>query len=435
MKTLILAGGAGSRLAPLTRNMPKPMISIGGKPTIQHVIENLQGAGLNDFLIVVGYKKEQIMDFLGNGYDLGCRIEYIEQKKIQNIEAAILCAKKALDEESEFLISHADIFVEPELIKRAIKQFNELEADGIISVTLVDDPSFYGIVDLDPDAKIKRIIEKPQKGTQPSNYAAAGIYIFKPELLVQLSEDRKLDKAIQNIIEKNGTIYASVWEKDWVEIRFPWDLLKANKYVLEKQLKGKGIFIAESATISENAVIKGPAYISNNVKIRSGAQVKGPCFIGENVFIGNNSLIRTYTTLGKNVVIGFGVEIRNSIIFEGTAIGRLSFIGDSVIGKNVEFRAGISTSNLPFDRRLNEIKSIGNVKMSLDGQEVVIPVEKFGTIIGDNVLISNNVSINAGKTIGENSIIMPNTLIDQDIEPNSVAYSTQKLELRKRNDI
>ena len=432
MKTLILAGGAGTRLAPLTSNTPKPMLSIGGKPTIEHVIDNLKGAGLNDFIIVVGYLKEQIMDFLGNGYDFGCKIEYIEQKRIENIEAAILCAKKPLEDESEFLISHADIFTEPELIKRAIKQYNELEADGIVSVTLVDDPSFYGIVDMDPDAKIKCIIEKPAKGTEPSNFAAAGIYIFKPELFKQLNQVKKLDKAIDNIIEKNGTIYASVWEKDWVEIRFPWDLLKANKYALEKELKGKGVCISASAKISENAIIRGPVYISDNVEIRSGAQVRGPCFIGENVFIGNNSLIRTNTTLDKNTTIGYGVEIRNSILFEGTAIGRLSFIGDSVIGKNVEFRSGISTSNLPFDKRIKEIKETGNIKMDLDGQEVRIPVEKFGAMIGDNVLISNNVSINAGKKIGENSIIMPNILIDQDIPPNTIVKTAQKLEMKPK---
>ena len=433
MKTLILAGGAGTRLAPLTTNTPKPILSIGGKPTIQHVIENLKGAGLDDFLIVVGYKKEQIMDLLGNGYDFGCKIDYIEQKKIENIEAAILCARKSLEEESEFVISHADIFAEPELIKRAIKQFHELDADGIISVTLVDDPSFYGIVDLYPDAKIKCIVEKPPKGQQPSNYAAAGIYIFKPELFNQLKDHKKLDIAIQNIIEKNGNVYASVWEKDWVEIRFPWDLLKANKYVLEKKVQGQGVYIANSANVSENATIRGSVYISKNAVIKSGAQIVGPCFIGENVYIGNNSLIRTYTSLNKNVVIGYGVEVRNSIIFEGTHIGRLSFIGDSVIGKNTEFRAGISTSNLPFDKRLKQLKEMGNIKMNLDGQEVKIPVEKFGTIIGDNVLISNNVSINAGKTIGSDSIIMPNTLIDQDIEPEMIVYSTQKLEKKSIN--
>ncbi|NHI91446.1 MAG: hypothetical protein EAX96_03015 [Candidatus Lokiarchaeota archaeon] len=432
MKTLILAGGAGTRLAPLTSNIPKPMLPIGGKPTIEHVIENLKGAGLQDFIIVVGYKKDQIMDFLGNGYDFGCNIEYIEQKRIENIEAAILCAKKTLEEESEFLISHADIFTEPELIKRAIKQYNELEADGIVSVTLVDDPSFYGIVDLYPDAKIKRIIEKPAKGKEPSNFAAAGIYIFRPELLKQLSEDKKLDRAIDNIIEKNGNIYASVWEKDWVEIRFPWDLLKANEYVLEKEVKGKGVRISESAKISEKAIIRGPVIISDNVEIRSGALVRGPCFIGENVFIGNNCLIRTNSTIDKNCSIGFGVEIRNSILFEGTAIGRLSFIGDSVIGKNVEFRAGISTSNLPFDKRLKEIKETGNIKMNLDGQEVTIPIEKFGAMIGDNVLISNNVSINAGKKIGENSIIMPNILIDQDIESNTIVTSVHKLDIKPK---
>ncbi|MHC1592403.1 MAG: bifunctional sugar-1-phosphate nucleotidylyltransferase/acetyltransferase [Candidatus Helarchaeales archaeon] len=427
MKTLILAGGEGRRLRPLTQNCPKPMLMIAGKPTLEHVIENLKASGLNEFYVVVGYLGDQIREYFGTGYDFGCKIEYIQQEKPENIEAAILCAKNELKDEETFMITHADFFAEPEIIQRCIETHETNEADATISVTLVENPSLYGIVKMDAEARIQCIVEKPKAGTQPSNFAASGVYIFKPEIFDILAEKKELDHAILSIIKRGGTVYSSVWEKDWVEIRYPWDLLKANSFVLNKKLLKNGSFIAKSAEISEKATISGPVYISDGVIIKSGAALQGPVYVGQNAYIGNNSLIRLNSSIGKNVMIGFGVEIRNSIIFSGTEIGRISFIGDSIIGQNVEFRAGVQTSNLPIFK-----KSRGEheIMVKVDEEYLPVPLEKFGTLIGNNTLLCNNVSIHAGKTIGNDCVILPNTTIDVDIPPNKLVNEKISLEIK-----
>lgn len=427
MKTLILAGGEGRRLRPLTQNCPKPMLTIAGKPTLEHVIENLKAAGQDDFFIVVGYLKDQITDYFGSGYEFGCQIEYIQQDKPENIEAAILCARSQLEKEEQFMIAHADIIASPDLVKRCIETHETNNADATVSVTLVEDPSLYGIVKMDPEAKIECIVEKPKEGDQPSNFAASGIYIFKPEIFQALSEVKELDHAIRSIINRGGSVYSSVWEQDWVEIRFPWDLLKANSFVLNKKLLKDGSFIAKSAEVSDDATIKGPVFIADGVIIKSGAVVYGPAYIGKDAYVGTNVLIRSNSSIGENVTIGFGVEVRNSIIFSGTDIGRLSFIGDSIIGQNVEFRASIQTSNLPIPTKLGEKLKI---HLKVGDEFLPVPTEKFGTLVGDNCLLCNNVSVLAGKTIGNNSVVLPNTTVDRDIPPYKLVSSQTALEMK-----
>ena len=194
---------------------------------------------------------------------------------------------------------------------------------------------------------------------------------------------------------------------------------------MHNKLLKDGSFIAKSAEISDKVTITGSVYISNNVQIKSGTTLYGPVYIGPNAFIGTNSLIRHNTSIGNGVAIGFGVEVRNSIIFSNTNIGRLSFIGDSVIGQNVEFRASIQTSNMPLS-----LEGDKTIYVNAGGESLPVPFEKFGTLIGNDCLLSNNVSIYAGKTIGNNCIILPNTTIDEDIPPNKLVSSKTSLQMK-----
>ncbi|MHA1379440.1 MAG: bifunctional sugar-1-phosphate nucleotidylyltransferase/acetyltransferase [Candidatus Helarchaeota archaeon] len=429
MKTLILAAGEGKRLRPLTETMPKPMLLIAGKPTLQHVIENLKKTGLNDFIIVVGFLKEQIMDYFGTGFDFGVKIKYIEQPKPEGPEDAVLVARSELENESEFLIAHADIFTDPEMIKRTIETYEKLKPEATISVTLVDNPSLYGMVAIDEEARIQRIVEKPKEGESPSNFAVAGIYIFKSDIFEHLEKTKHFDSAIQSIITENGNTYSSVWEKEWVEIRYPWDILRANEFVLKRELEGKGSFISESADISDVARITGPVYISENATVKAGAEIVGPCFIDKGVYVGTNSLVRQYSSIGRNARLGFGTEIKNSVIFPETKVGRLCFIGDSIIGKNVGLSSSVQVSNFP------SVKEVGldvpKIIMNFKNESIVVPLEKFGAIIGNGALLGNNVSINPGRKIGRKSIILPGCVIETDVPSDTMVSVKQSLEYKK----
>ncbi|MHA1232295.1 MAG: bifunctional sugar-1-phosphate nucleotidylyltransferase/acetyltransferase [Candidatus Helarchaeota archaeon] len=406
MKTLILAAGKGLRLAPLTETTVKPMIKIAGKPTLEWVIENLKSAGLTDIVIVVGYKKEQITEYFGNGFNFGVKIKYVEQKK-SGVENAILTAKDLFKDEETFLIVHADIFSEPEMITRTIQTQKNTNANATISITLVDNPQHYGVATINSEARIIKVVEKPE--VCESNYVVSGVYIFRNEIFEILEQTNKLDQAIQEIIDNKGDVYASVWEKEWIEITYPWDILKANQYIMDRGLFKTGSYVDNTARISSISKVEGPVFIGKNVIIRPGAVVQGPCIIQDGSIIGTNALVREYSTIGKRCVIGFGVEIKNSIIFDNTTIGRLSYVGDSVIGKNVEFGAGTQTWNITYKDK---------IKVKIQDETLEVPLKKFGSIIGDNAFIGINVSIFPGRLIGCNSIISAGANIEENVESN-----------------
>ncbi|WEU40550.1 MAG: NTP transferase domain-containing protein [Candidatus Odinarchaeum yellowstonii] len=427
MKTVILAAGRGERLQPLTSTRPKPMVYVGNKPLLQLVIENLRECGLKDIIIVVSYKNEYIMNYFENGYDFGVNIKYVFQKTDSGrSEDAILAAEPLLRDEPEFLIAHADFLVDKEMINRAINNYKRLKPEGVISVTLVKEPHLYGVVSLDEEARIKRIIEKPERGKEPSSYAVAGIYIFKSSILQSLSENHSLDVTIQNLINSRKHVYASVWEREWVKVRYPWDLLKANELYLKHLLTGKGSYISEKANISNNCTITHPVWIEEGVTVKPGAVISGPVLIDKNSFIGTNSLIRPYSTIGKNVTVGFGVEVKNSIIYDKTQIGRLSFIGDSIIGAGVEIGAGTQTINISFDKT--------PIKFNTQDETVDIPLQKFGSVIGDHAIIGTNVSILPGRQIGCNSIIHPGVILYQNVPEKSLVKVSQSLQITDRID-
>ncbi len=423
LKTLILAGGIGRRLCPLTKTIPKPMLPLGGKPTLEHVIHNLKEAGLKDILIVVGYKKEQIMEYFGSGYDFGVDIEYLEQEKIESVEAAILAGEQNLKDDPHFLVAHADFLADAEIVTRTIETHENLKSDLTITVTLVDNPSLYGVAVIDEEAKIKKIIEKPKKGTEPSNFAITGLYVYPNEIFQALHSTKVLDHAIQTFIDKKKRVYACVWEKDWSEITYPWDILTANEFILNKLLRGKGTYISETAQVSGRVKIDGPVYIGENVVVRPGATLVGPLYIGNNTYIGTNSLLRKYCSIGNNVTIGFGVEIKRSIIFDNTSVGRLSYLGDSIIGRHVEFGAGTQTWNL--------IPGKQPIMMTINSEEVPVPRDKIGAVIGDETFIGINVSIYPGKKIGFQSIISPGVIIEKDVESKVWVEAKQTLETKK----
>ncbi|MEM2907088.1 MAG: sugar phosphate nucleotidyltransferase [Candidatus Odinarchaeota archaeon] len=422
MKTVILAAGKGERLQPLTSTRPKPMLYVGNKPILQVVIENLRECGLKDIVIVVSYKNEYIMNYFENGYDFGVNIKYVFQKDDTNrSEDAILAAEPVLKDEKEFLISHADFLVDKEMIQRTIKNYKLLKPEGVISVTLVKEPHLYGIVSLDEEARIKRIIEKPERGKEPSRYAVSGIYVFKNTILEALERNHSLDMTIQELINNKKNVYASVWEREWVKVRYPWDLLKANELYLKQLLSGKGSHISETADISDRSTIVHPVWIEEGVTVKPGAVITGPVLIDKNSFIGTNSLIRPYSTIGKEVTVGFGVEIKNSIIYNKTQIGRLSFIGDSIVGEKVEIGAGTQTVNIPFEET--------TIKYSAQSEKVDVPLKKFGAVIGDQAILGTNVSILPGRRIGCSSIIHPGVILYQDIPNNSIVKVNQNLHL------
>ncbi len=426
MKALILSAGTGERLMPITATRPKSMIQIMGKPVLEYSIEGLKQNGIKDIVIVVGYQRDKIIDYFGYGSDFGVRIRYVIQNEPKGVADAILLAKDELNGEDEFLLLFGDVIVSSEMISRVIQTNKDLNATSTMLVTLVDNPQDYGIAKIGSKARIEEVIEKPSDGVS-SNYALAGVFYLNSMFLKYLEESKFVDKAFNRMIADDYDIYASVWEKPWAEFTWPWDILKANDLVLRENLRNKGSWISEKAKISESATIEGSVIISDDVVIRPGASIIGPAYIGAHSYIGNSALIRKYTSICENVKIGYGVEIKGSVIFRNTWIGRLSYIGDSVIGANVRFEAGTQTWNWsPRGHKLT---------FMIDNIEKEIPLEKVGIMVGDNSVIGINVAFHPAIRIGYNVDILPGIVVTEDIPPNSIVSEKRQLEITKKEDI
>ena len=426
MKAVVLAAGEGNRLKPITSSRPKPMIPVAGKPLLEHTIVGLRDAGISDILLIVGYKEDVIKNYFSNGIDqYNINIEYKTQEEYLGTAHATGYAKDFVKDDS-FLMMYGDLLVSPIIFKEVLSKFNQSKKEGLISLIEVGNPQDYGIISLNSDGFVEKIIEKPSPELNLGNLANAGIYIFDPLIFEAIEKTEKsmrdeyeftdsMDILINQL--KGNIVGYTIKDYFWSDIGLPWQLLDANKYLLE-QLKGKIL-----ANVEKNVSISGNVFAGKNTVLRSGSYIQGPCYIGENNVIGPNAFIRPYTSIGNRCHIGMS-ELKNSIIFSNTNILHFNYIGDSIICENVNLGAGTKVANLRLDEK--------NVKMNIKGRLIDSGKEKLGAIIGPNVKTGINVSIMTGKKIGENSRIGAHTMVMEDVPSNVNYYQDSKANIKSK---
>ena len=427
MKALVLAAGEGQRLRPLTTNRSKSMLMIAGRPVLQYIIDSLIENEIRDIVIVVGHGREDLIDHFQMGGDQGVRIRYMIQHKQEGVEHAILTAKDELEGEDKFLLVNGDVLVEPEMVTRTLSNHESMGGEVTMLVTLVSNPEQFGTVKIGSNGIVEKFVEKGGPERYVSNYAVAGVSVFSSKILPLLEKHGAMELAFEEFIKDGNQVSATVWEKEWAEFTWPWDILTANRIVMDRLLKGKGTYIAESADVHPSVVIEGSVYIDEGSIIRPNTTLRGPIYIGKNVYVGNNSLIRDYSTLCDGVRIGYAVEMRNSMVFERVNVGRMTYLADSIIGADTCIEAGAQLWNWRPGSEPLYLKQ--------ESEEVQIPLRKFGVIVGDNVVIGVNASIYPATRIGENSVISAGCVVHEDIPPRSNVILKQKLEIKERKDL
>ena len=416
MKAVILTAGEGTRMRPLTITRPKTMLLVGGKPILQYNVEALRDAGVKDIVMVVGYHEDVIKNHFGDGSEFKVKITYLTQKERLGTAHAIGKASTIIDE--AFIVLNGDIIVYPELITSLIKRYSEGDASSILILTEVEDPSAFGVVELDGDA-ITSIVEKPAPGEAPSNLINAGIYLFSSDIFSAIKKTGKSQRGEYEItdslllqINSDKKVVGFKSNREWIDIGRPWELLDVNEYFLkdlETRIEGK---------VEEGATIHGPVFLGKGSIIRSGSYIMGPVYIGENCDIGPNNYLRKSTFISNNVSIGNAVEIKNSIIMDGTNVNHLSYVGDSIIGSNCNIAAGTNIANLRFDD--------GHVKMTVKDKKVDSGRRKFGVVFGDGVKTGINSSFNPGVKVGTNSRVGSGAIIYNDIPSNKIVLPLQE---------
>ncbi|WXG43350.1 MAG: bifunctional sugar-1-phosphate nucleotidylyltransferase/acetyltransferase [Promethearchaeati archaeon SRVP18_Atabeyarchaeia-1] len=414
MKAVILAAGEGIRLQPLSLTRPKVMLPVAGKPLLQTIIESLKSNGINDFCIVVGYLQERIRNFFGNGSRFGVELCYIEQKKAKGTADAISLAEEFVKGD-DFLMSNGDVLIRKEEYGKLIEGHLNERSEVSMAVHPVGDPSQFGIAELSGDDKVTRIIEKPAHDQTDSNSANCGIYVFSSKIFDAIKRTSKssrgeyeITQSIQQMLDYGASQVKAYRISDWwIHIGQPWDLLEANEILLRGSTEE---YLVEGEV--ENSVsIKPPVRLGKGSIVRAGSYVEGPAVIGENSDIGPNSYIRPFTSIGDKCRIGNSCEVKNSIVMNNSRIPHLSYVGDSIIGENVNLGAGTVIANLRLDEK--------PIYVTVKGQRVNSGRRKLGALIGDNVRTGIGVMIMPGVTIGPDSAIAANISVNFDVPRNT----------------
>jgi len=408
MKAFILAAGDGTRMQPLTASMPKSLLSVAGKPLIQHMLETLKACKIKDVTILVGPGRRRIEQEFGDGSDLGMNLDYLVQKKPLGTANAVGIASKTINE--PFIAINGDIILNKKTIKNVLDAHKKNKSMMVTGFE-VDNPHEYGVFDV-KKGKMLKVAEKSKR--PPSNLANAGIYLFTPEVFDFID---KTPKSIRgeyeitetlNLMAAKNDIYCETFEGQWMDVGRPWNLLGANKLLMEN-LKPK-----VDGEIQPNTTIEGDIILGKGSRILNGAYIIGPVIIGENTDIGPNCYIRPSTYIGSKCKVGNAVEIKNSILMDGAKAPHHNYIGDSVIGSRCNLGCGTKVANLRLDGR--------NIRAALKGKLVDTGLRKFGVIMGEDSKTGINASIDPGTIIGQGSFIGPGTTVSGYIAPESKIY-------------
>jgi len=331
LKGIILHGGHGTRLRPLTHTGPKQLIPVANKPISQYVLEDLIEAGISDIAILLGNTyPEKVKEHYGDGSKFNTRISYIHQGEPKGIAHAIGLCEQPMQNQS-FIVYLGD-----NLIKGGIKDFTKTfktsNHDAMILLSEVKNPQRFGVAKFNKNGKLTALMEKPKQ--PPSNYALTGIYFFKPIIFDMIRKlkpswrgELEITEAIQLLLENGYNVGYQIVKGWWKDTGAPEDILEANRLILDeikKEIKGK---------IQNHTSVQGRVSIGEKTTIKHGAIIRGPSIIGSNSTIENDVYIGPYTSIGNNTTINRG-EIENSIIMDHCHIDIDDRITDSLIGPN-----------------------------------------------------------------------------------------------------
>ncbi|AAB86062.1 glucose-1-phosphate thymidylyltransferase homolog [Methanothermobacter thermautotrophicus str. Delta H] len=416
MQAVILTAGEGTRMRPLTLTRPKTMLPVAGKPILQYSVDALRDNGVHDIVMITGYHEEAVRSHFGDGSGSGVNITYVRQEERLGTAHAIGQASELIDD--EFIVLNGDIITDPGLMGDLIGSYHERKPETLMVLREVPDPSSFGVVKVEGD-RVREIIEKPGPDAGAGNLINTGIYVFSPAVFDYIERtplsrrgEYEITDTIMMQVRDDLPVRAIISDRDWIDVGRPWELLEASERLM------KDLEDSVEGDVEDGVTIHGPVAIGEGTIIRSGTYIQGPVYIGRNCDIGPNSYLRAHTCIGDGVSIGNAVEVKNSIIMDGTNINHLSYVGDSVIGMNCNIAAGTNIANLRFDD--------GPVRMVVKDDVVETGRRKLGAVFGDGVKTGINSSFNPGVKVGKDSCIGAGCVISRDVPSDRLVILRQE---------
>jgi mannose-1-phosphate guanylyltransferase/phosphomannomutase len=369
MKAVILAGGEGTRLRPLTSNLPKPMMPIANQPMMEHIVRLLAGHGFDDIVVTVAFLANHIRNYFGDGSEFGVRMRYATEEAPLGTAGSVRNAMDELDD--TFLVISGDVVTDVDL-SAVVATHREKQAFGSIALKRVENPVEFGIVITHDDGTIERFLEKPTWGQVFSDTINTGIYVLEPSVFDYIPAGEVVDfsgDVFPAVLEKGGRLVGCVVDGYWEDV----GTLEAYRSVHDDILDGKvgvamsgfelreGVWIGEGADLSPDALVEGPLLIGENSRVESGV------------------VLRPYTVLGNDVVVKADAQIERSVVHDHVYVGPSVRLRGAVIGNSSDIRDSA---------RIDEGAVVGD--------------ECF---VGAHAIVNPSVKIYPSKTVDEGALV------------------------------
>ena len=331
MKAVIMAGGEGTRLRPLTSNQPKPMLPMGNRPMMEHVVRLLRHHGFEDIVVTVAFMPNAIRTYFGDGSEFGVRMVYATEETPLGTAGSVRNARAELDE--RFLVISGDVLTDIDL--GAVVDFHVAKgALATLALVAVDNPLEFGIVITHEDGSVERFLEKPTWGQVFSDTINTGIYVLEPEIFDFIPEGRPVDfsgEAFPAVLEAGRPLYGYVSKGYWEDVGTLDAYLKAHHDILDGHV-----------TVDVPGFELRPrVWVGKGTEIDPTARIDGPAVIGDNCTIGAGAHFGAYVTLGSNVRVGDNALIERSVVHDNTYLGSGVRVEGSVLGRSSDLRQGV----------------------------------------------------------------------------------------------
>jgi mannose-1-phosphate guanylyltransferase/phosphomannomutase len=353
MKAVVMAGGEGTRLRPLTSNQPKPMVPIVGKPCMEHIVELLRQHGFEDIVVTLAFMPQAIRGYFGAGESHGVTIRYSVEESPMGTAGSVKLAEDALDE--PFLVISGDALCDIDL--GALVRFHD-KNDALVTIALksVDNPLEFGIVVTDDDGRVERFLEKPSWGQVFTDTINTGIYVVDPEVLRHVPGDRPFDfskELFPLLLEMGRPLYGFVTDGYWQDIGNLDQFRQANFDALDELVRLN----------TPGVRLRGNVWVGEGVELADLESVQGPAFIGNYCRIASQASVGPYSILSPSVTLREHARTIRSVVDSSTYIGRSALIEGAIVGKSCDIKP---------HARLHEGVAVGD-SCTIGEQSVVMP--------------------------------------------------------------
>ncbi|MGE5361980.1 MAG: sugar phosphate nucleotidyltransferase [Bacteroidales bacterium] len=324
MKAILLAGGKGTRLRPLTIHTPKPIVPIFGRPFLRYQIDLLhQVPEIDEVILSLNYQPRRIEEMFGDGKELGIKLSYVVEPQPLGTAGAVKYANKSLDE--PVVVFNGDILTEIDL-PAVLALHRERKAQATIVLTPVANPSAYGLVETDPEGNVRRFLEKPKAEEITCDTINAGIYVLEPGTFDRIPKDTawSIERSFfPSLVERHETFVAYIDRGYWIDIGTPEKYMQVHRDIMDRRL---------SAPPFDHA--PGTAWVSPEARVEDGVTLEGPCFIDEGTVVKPGARIGAYSVIGRQCQIEEDAVIERSIVWASSRVSRDAVVRDAILGRH-----------------------------------------------------------------------------------------------------